>query len=146
MENKNIEILKEIEDIGFPEDSDQIIDEVLKEYGLKKSQEEGVNNFIKSVESGITSGRSEIFNNLPGTKISKIVRDCAEGKIAREKLPNSLKENLGISGKEAQKLANDIENKIIKRIRIIEKTPATPPPQEEVLKIKRKDVYREPII
>lgn len=126
-------------EISLPEKSGEIIDELLEKYKLKKSQEEGLKNFVNSEDP---EKRKEIFENLPGTIISETVKECAEGKINSDKLPGLLKEHLEITEKEAKKLAEDLENKILaaKQAQTVS--------QEETQERegpKKPDVYREPV-
>jgi len=139
--NKNIETPKETESFEFPEESSQIVAQLLEKYGLQKAQEEGVKKFVELIESRIPKGRNEIFENLPGTKISQLIREYAEGGLILEKLPNLLKEKLAIPEKEAQKLANDLEGKLLNQIK-----PAAPaPPPEKMEHPQKPDTYREPV-
>ncbi len=115
-----------------------IIKKILEKYNLQKAQEKGLEEFFKSQSS---EERTRVFNNLPGTKISKLVVEHDEGRISLEDLPFYLKEALNISEKEANEIAEELENKIL--------TPARPRPAIEerkpVEEPKKPDTYLEPI-
>ena len=94
-ENSKTESLRPI----FPEDTDLVVEKILEKYGLEKEQKENLEKFL---ESGVGDGGKEIFENLPGFKISKLLKECAEGKTSLANLSQELAKRLSISLKEAK--------------------------------------------
>lgn len=136
----------------FPEESGLIVEKILEKYGLEKKQEEGSKNFF---DSQIPTERKEIFENLPGFKISKLIKECAEGKVSLANLPQELEQNLNISSKEAKQMADDLQKTILNFIKweaaseeaaaptgVVELTEEEISPKE-TKKLSQKDVYRE---
>jgi len=135
----------------FPEETGLIIRKILEKYGLAESQKEGIEKFIASENP---REKREIFENLPGKKIAKAVRDFAEGKVALESLPALLEKNLNISEKVANQIAKDLEKTILLFIKRgpIEKEkkerPEIPQPEEKLPEKPgppKRDVYREDV-
>ena len=114
----------------------QIIEEILKKYGLEKIQEDGLNKFF---EAETTERAQEILDNLPGAILSQIIREFKSGKLSSEELPEILHKNLNVSQKIAKEIAKDLREKLV--------TPEEEPlkPFESSLKKKKPDIYREPI-
>lgn len=135
----------------FPEESSLIIEKILEKYGLAAKQREGIEKFINS------DLPIEALEDLPGSKISKLVKDYGEKKISLEGLPILLEKELNVSEKEAKEISKDLEKTLlvfIKQAPIREKeaeTQAIPIPKEESeITIpeesktpSKKDVYRE---
>lgn len=94
----------------FPEESSLAIEKILEKYGLAELQQEGLD---KISELGDFNKASELLENLPGTKIAKLVRDYAEGKISLEGLPILLEKELNVSEKEAKEIAKDLEKTLL---------------------------------
>lgn len=151
MEKEFFEI--KITDITFPEESGLIIEKILEKYDFKKAQDEGIEKFFAS---RIPKERKEIFENLPGSQISNLVREYAEGKVSLENLPLLLKERLNIPREKAKKIAEELEKKLLILIRPAEEKklpPRIPPievkqtvsPLEKPKPPQKPDIYQEPI-
>ena len=117
MKNLNPTIKKT--DIIFSPESGLIIGELLEKYDLKKQEQEEINKFLNPIIS--PELKKDIFKKLPGTKISRLVRNYAEGKVSLKDLSLLLEKNLNIPKEKAKNLANELENK------------------------SKPDIYREPI-
>jgi hypothetical protein len=164
---KEIFPIKKTESIepASPEDSGLVIEEILKKYyKLANAQEEGIEKILQSKNS---QERKEIFENLPGTKISKLVREYAEGKVSLKDFTSRLEEEINIiSKKEAKQIAEELEKTLLVRIKPVKKeikkegvpSPKIPPtevkppvipleePEPEKPEVPPKpDIYREPI-
>lgn len=146
----------------FPEESGLIIEKILEKYELEKEQEEGIQRFF---DSQIPENRKEIFENLPGFKISKLLKECAYGEFSLEELSQKLEEVLNISPKEAKQIKDDLQKGILDFIKwevtsgekagetIIDRGTITELGEEEMEEIGAKeeqrpavkDTYREPI-
>jgi len=140
----------------FPEESGLIIGKILEKYGLAAEQKKGLEKFMNSKTS---QERIEFFENLPGRKMAKLVRDYAEGKVSLENLPLLLEKELNVSEKDAKEISKDLEKTLlvfIKQGPVEEKemAPRTVPISEEEPEItipekpkipSKKDIYREPI-
>jgi len=144
------EFKKEIEEITFPEESGLIIEKILEKYGLVKVQEDGIERIIKS---DTPQEKTEIFKNLPGTKISTLIKECAEKKISLEDMSQRLEKELNIPEKEAKKIVDELEKKILIFIENVEEK-KLPPSEVSVPKTElpekpeitqKKDTYREQI-
>lgn len=154
MEKEIIKIKKAEEEPTFPEESDLIIEEILKKYGFWKTQEEEIYKFL---ESKVSKERKKIFESLPGYKISKVVRKYADGKISLENLPSSLEKELNIFNQKAKKISEELEKKLLIFIKPIKKKklslPKIPPAKIKPMVAPPKrpkpppgpDIYREPI-
>lgn len=141
-------ILKIEEEPTFPEESDLIIEEILKKYGFWEMQEK---EFKKFSESEIPAERKKICENLPGYKISKLVRKYGEGEISLENLPVFLEKGLNISGQEAKRICEELEKKLLVFVKPVKETklpaktkPSISPPEKPKLP-QKPDVYQEPI-
>jgi len=144
-------------EILYPEDSSEIIGELMKKYGL----EETVENILEKTD------RREI---TIGEIIAGNVAEAAQKKMSFEDFASNLKKDLNISKATAEKLAEDLEQEILvktEKIEIKEERPITPeekekirlskktkirpeipiekPMEETEKKPSKKDVYREPI-
>ncbi len=140
----------------FPEESVLVIEKILEKYGLINEEEKGIEKFINS---GVAQEKIEIFENLPGNKISKLVRNYGEKKISLEDLPILLGKELNVSGKEAEEIAKELEETLLIFIKQapVEEIPAKekkarpeiisePEKKTEEPKISPgHDTYREPI-
>lgn len=135
------------EEVIFPKETSWVIKKILEKYDFKKAQEEGLKKFF---QARLPARKSEIFKNLPGSKISKLVKDCAEGKISQERLPFFLEKTLNISSKRAKAIAKELKEKILAFI----KSPLSRPkkvisplksPSQQSPRLPREDIYREPI-
>ena len=125
-----------------------IIEEILEKYNLKKTQQEGIEKFFKLQDP---QKRREVFENLPGAKISKLVVEYSEGKISLEDLSSRLKKELNISDKKAEEIAEELKKSFpvfIKPPEEKELPPEIKPPVGPVEKpkpLRKTDIYREPI-
>lgn len=158
MTRKNFKI--ENSEPTFPEGSSLIIEKILEKYGLQKKQEEGIEKIFLSQAP---EERREIFENLPGSKISRLVREYAFGKISLKDMPSIFKKELNITEEKAQEIVKELEKNLLSFIKIkpekekeLPKTspikpkpPIIPaekpdvPPKPEAPK--KPDIYREPI-
>jgi len=153
----------------FPEETVLILEKILKNYGLIKTQENGIEKITESLSSPNVKIKPEerikIFESLPGTKLSKLVKEYAEKKIPLEKLPLKLKESLNITQKDAEKMAEELKTTLldlIKTVKTTELTKEKETPSIESLKSEpeikpsvsfskeekssfKKDGYREPV-
>ncbi|MEA3292977.1 MAG: hypothetical protein U9P88_00660 [Patescibacteria group bacterium] len=143
--------------IIFPENIGLVIDGILEKYELKKIQEQGIKNFLKSKNS---KEREKIFENLPASKISKLVAEYAENKTPLSKIKILLKKELGLSREKSEEMIKDLAVKIFVFFEPVKKNPKTF--SEKIEKAKEKyyrkekaslnisknpqerDVYREP--
>jgi hypothetical protein len=139
----------------FPPESYLVIDKILEKYGLSEIHQQGIDKI-----SRITDPQEviDIFENLPGTKIARAVKNYAEGKIKLEDIPLLLEKELNISSKEAEQMVEDLKKTVLDFIKwemakeenIVtegiskaqkeEKTTAKKPEN-----FSSKDIYREPI-
>lgn len=96
--------------IAFSEEVPSIIQDLLEKYDLEEIQnkERAKMSQVKTFEE-----REEIFENLPGRKIARMVKNIKEGELSVENLPVRLQKDLGLSSETAKKLAKDIEQKIL---------------------------------
>lgn len=108
MKRGNFQIKKR--ELVFPEESGLVIEKILEEHGLTRTQEEGVK---KIIESKVLQERIEIFENLPGTKLSKLVKEYAEGEISLAEIPSRIAEQLNIPEKKAKEIAQDLEKSLL---------------------------------
>jgi hypothetical protein len=120
----------------FPEKNREVIGQILEKYGLKKFEDERMKKFIESIfDPRVTpEERMEISDTLPGKKLAKIVKDCAEEKLPLEKIPNRIKEDLNITLKDAEKMAKDIKTQILDLIQWV--TTSKPGEKKETLATK----------
>ena len=138
----------------FPEETGLIIEKILEKYGLKEQQEEGVRKFF---DSQIPTKRKEIFENLPGFKISKLLKECAEGEVSLIDLSRELEQRLNIALKEAKQMEDDLQKTILNFIKLeaLTEERVTPtrvtelieegPSLRETRRPSSKDDYREQI-
>ena len=157
MEKENFKIKQS--GLTFPEESGLVIEKILEKYGLAKIEEEGIEKIVESFVRPTmdVKKRVEILENLPGAKISKLVKEYAEGKVSLENLYLRLEEELNISKKEAKQIAEELEKTLLIFIKTIKEkgVPSSeiPLPEAEAPTIlsekpkapPKKDVYREPI-
>lgn len=140
------------QDLTFPEESSLVVEVILKEYGLSEEQKEGIKKFLTSQNP---TERKRLFESLPGTKLSKLIKEYAEGKISLEGLPDLLAEQLNVPEVKAKEIAEFLKENLLTFIKprrkqksegILPKTKV--PPQEQKAspqKLKKRDIYREPI-
>ncbi|MDI6591544.1 MAG: hypothetical protein QME61_01195 [Patescibacteria group bacterium] len=131
------------------ENAIDVITELIKKYGLEeieKRKEEEI-GWAKSLEE-----KRRIFKDLPTCQISKIVRELAKKEISPTNLAIVLQQRLNISKEIAEKLAKDLENKVLVLFQKIvpEKIEKKELKKEEFGEIKssippKRDIYREPI-
>lgn len=164
----NPETNKNYEEVIFPEETSDIIDEIVTKYGFKKIEEEMLE---KMDQTEIFEEREKIFENLPGRQIATTVKELAMGKISAKDFISLLKQRLNISEELAKDLAKELEEKVLvlaqktrvlreeretlpskeieKEVSFPEKPQAEPseikpPPSEEKPSPKKPDIYREP--
>lgn len=132
--------------LTFPENSAQIITEILKKYGLEESSEE----FFEGWRTG-KKDRGEILVDL--------LIKMSEANLSVSELADLAKKELNITAQKAQKIIEDLNREILvpaiqisEKILSEERSSSQEKPKEiaeteipERLKPKRKDIYREPI-
>lgn len=113
------EFLKIKEKTPTQEGEDLVMDKIIEKYGFKKIQEEGIEKIVESfVRPTLTiEKRIEIFENLPGGKISRLIKELVEEKIIFEDFISKLQSQLNLSKIKAEELAIDLEE-IISRAKI----------------------------
>ena len=115
--------------IIFPENNSSIIAGLLEKHGIKESS--------KDVADKMFSGKKPF-----GTIVAELAKKLGREEITIKDFISSLKEELGITQKAAESMANEINEKIIA---FIEKSE---PEQEIIIEKKgppRKDGYRETV-
>jgi len=138
---KNYEVI-------FPAETADVIGELCIKYEFEETEEEMLEK-MDQVEG--FEEKEKIFENLPGRQIARTVKEIAQGKI-RDKYVfiATLQERLNISKETAQKLAKDLEEKVLSLVQITfgekRKIPSAKEIKEtEPVPPKRRDTYREPI-
>jgi len=139
--------------ISQPETTD-VIGELAIKYGLENENTEKellekmaqIENFEK---------REKIFENSPGRQIARTIKEVAQGKIKdKDIFIVTLRERLNISKETAQKLAKDLEEKVLNSVQKTFKEKEEFPSSQKIEEViplekptppKKKDVYREPI-
>jgi len=146
-------------DVIFPNETVEIITELVKKYGLDKKEEE-MEKKLDEAET-LKEGK-EMFENLPTCQISRSAKETALGIISSEALPIILQKRLDIPENKAHDLAKELEDKVVVLAEKIplegeESTatteelpkeptpPSTPAPQQETAPFKQEDVYREQV-
>lgn len=138
----------------FPEDTPNIIESLLRKYGLETMKElwekfGPIKTFKEKKEF------QERWEKLPGPHIARILKEVALGKIGNEKLfTTTLQERLNIPEKTAKELAKDLNEKVLNLVQKTFKKKEEVPLSEKIEKVispkkpaplKKKDIYREPI-
>ena len=109
MREENLNVGKE--KISFPDKSGKIIKEIIEKYGLSQIQEEESRNIISS---GLSFEKVvSAFENLPGAKIARLVKEYAEGKVFLTDLPSKLEKELGITKRDSKQIAEELKDKIL---------------------------------
>lgn len=106
-----------MERIVFADDAGSIIGEIVERYGLGKIQKKLLEkmNQMKSFPE-----KEKIFEELPGRQIAKIVRAVAEDLTSPRRFPYELQERLNIPLEKAQKMAIELQEKVIAHARTID--------------------------
>lgn len=130
----------------FPESIVNLIEEILKESNLWEEHERGL---INCVHERDYTKIVEIFENLPGRKLAKIVRDYFLGNLPEENLVPRIKNDLIVSSFRAEDIARKLKMAYLsfEKERKKEKegsSTQTPPPLSSQEKTFH-DRYREPI-
>ena len=128
-----------------PEESNLVIEKILEKHGLKDIQEKGIERFLKANNP---IEKREIFENLPGSQISRLIKEYAEGKIRMENLSLLLGKRLNIGQETAKAIAEELGKKLLTFIKPSEEKGEELPeiPEEEInpsRKLSSKDRYRE---
>jgi hypothetical protein len=95
--------------ITYPENSSEIINEIVEKYGFSKIEEEMMEIFSKGNSS---QTGEEILKNLPGYKLAEFVIKRAKG-LSPEDLISSIKNGLETTNEISRQIAKEIEEKII---------------------------------
>ncbi len=115
-------------EIIFPENSSDIIEEILEKEGLSEDNKE----FFRKVKKG---GKPNI------QILAELVSYRGKGDLSKEEFPVSIKLELNTTLEKAEKIAQELENKLIPRAKTMgekeEKSKKSPP--------KLNDIYREKI-
>lgn len=135
MPKEKIKRVKTIE-LSFPEESGLVVEEILKKYGWEEIQKKGIKKWFKSENS---SEKKRLFEELPGSKISKLIREYAEGKIAIANIGLLLRERFSIPDKKAEEIAQELRKKILNFIKPIVE-------EKEVLPLKEAVPEKKPVI
>lgn len=150
LKNENLEIV-------FPEESSLVIKKILEGYGLDKIQKEAIKKFIDLPKEEKLKIGDTVLTNLPGAKISKIVKEYAEGKLDLNKISFRLRNDLNIDETTSEKMANELKTNLLELIQPIKSptakkirekkslTTETSKPKLEKKFSSTKDVYREPV-
>jgi len=140
MPNSNKEIV-------FPDETVDIISEIVRKYKLDVLEEELTEKIAKI---STLEEKREIFESLPICQISGAIKEIGEGKTSIEDLPSTLQNRLNISKEIAEKITSEIKERIIpfisrpyKKKLIKEETPEIIKEKESILQ--KRDSYREPI-
>jgi len=150
MENNK---LKRSSEIVFPENFVEIIDSILKKYGLER-----IEDFLENYdENEKEENVQERWENLPGPHISIMIQKITENKIKDKKtLAKELQEKLNLPESAAKHLTQEIEEKILLPMKInleeeivsFEEIPGKGEDDGFKEKInfeeKKRDIYREP--
>jgi hypothetical protein len=96
--------------IIYPENSVDIIQEIVKKYNFSESLEEVVKNLVKETSR---EKREEIIGKLPNYKIAKIISQFAKGLISEKALSKTIEEELMVSLKIAEEINKTLQEKII---------------------------------
>jgi len=121
--------------VTFPENSPQIISELLEKYNL----EETPGDLWEKLKKG---------ESPHGGIIADVVVEIAKGKIKKDDLVPTLQERLNLPKPTARNLARDIEKKLLAPAEKILKPEEFSTPTKETQfpeKRKKEDIYREPI-
>lgn len=102
--------LNQNQEIISPDKVINAIIELVKKYELERIEKE----MEKKISQAKTPHeRGKIFENLPTCQISRTVKEITEGKISSKELVSILQERLEISQEKAEKLANDLKEKVL---------------------------------
>ena len=120
--------------IIFPADNASITLGLLEKYGLLETREELAKKIARDEETN-------------GSKIASFLIKVAKGEMVFEELAPVLEETFFVSPEIAQKLSQELKEKILDLVKVegrtTKNTPVPKPPK--LSKQKTKDIYREPI-
>jgi len=114
----------------FPEETSEIVFEILENSGLKESRTE--------IEEKIQLGKEPDF-----IIVAKILRECVDKNLSFSEFTASFQKQLNISQKKAEELATDLKKEVLSLVRKPEEI--TEEETEKPEEPKSQDVYREPI-
>lgn len=123
-------------DLFFPEGSESVIENILKKYDLEKTHREGLERFFNAPSP---EERQEIINNLPGMKISRLLRMIKADELKSDELSKELEKNLNVSTKESEEMAETLKAKVLIPSEPIEEVIK----KEEPTAPRKQDIYRE---
>jgi hypothetical protein len=103
---------------AFPEESKLIVEKILEKYGFAQQQEKDIEKFFNTENP---TERVEIFENLPGVKISSLVKEYAVGKISLSQIPSQIAKSLNVSEEKAKQIAQDLEKSLLSLITPLQK-------------------------
>ena len=126
----------------FPDDMPESIDKILNDFGLKKIEDDELK------KAGSAKDPKEIWkilSSLPGRKIADLVYNYTRGKISPNEFIELLKKDLKIDKETAEKIARELNDKIIKFVKTDKenKIPKTFP-EQNIKKITEKEVAAPP--
>ncbi len=106
------------------------IKKLIDQFGLREKQEDLLDQMLETTDK---ERYLNIFRDLPSNKISDMIEGLAKGEIGPESLPSFIREKLGLSVEEAEKMAKTILDEPLKKE---EEKPSRPSSQ---------DPYKEPL-
>jgi hypothetical protein len=101
--------------IIYPENSAQIIQEIIEKYGFLSLVEEGTKKFTTAKNK---QERDEIIKNLPGYKLADLVIYRAKGSLSFDDFVSEIKESLKTDNEKSKQIAEEIDKKIIPFIKV----------------------------
>ena len=119
----------------YPQNIEEIIEEILKKYELKNSQDVLLSE-IKNTEN--TEERFEKMKKIPSFILSRGVKRYTDGQLNKEGLIDYYFENLRVNENEAKEILERLEKDVFSHSKALKKDTTKPNEEEE-------DPYREPI-
>lgn len=136
-----------IEESIFPEESQLIIEKIVEKHDLMTRQNNAAEMLIK-VKGG--KEQIEIFNNLPGNKIARLVADYSQKKISIEQLPELISKELKVDKMKGKEISKDLKENLLIFVKQVPcKEIVKRKPKINIIKYNKKslgeDQYRESI-
>lgn len=134
MENKKPKI-----DTQPPKEESVIIEEVLKKYDLWKNEDVEFEEFLSD-----PINNENLILKSSGYKLSNLIKKYADKELLLRDVPASLKNEFNLSEEKAEKMAEELNEKIFRFIKpTTEATIEKPATEEPLKKSPEKDAYRE---
>jgi hypothetical protein len=108
---------KQNNDLSLPEESFSVIEKTLEKFKLNEEEENSLEKFIMSKSP---EEKKQIFENLPGTKMSQIIKDYGEQKISLNEIPGLIEKNLNVSKQEAKEITKYLNENLLGLIKGID--------------------------